>query len=129
MSDPITILVGGPLRDAAEPSHGVEPHRCAVCATERDLTLLPLDGAPQCICSTCFRAVMHRIGTPSHSGAVSTCTSTSDCPNPFGVVAVWPPQTVFRQDDHFIRACPHHLATALAAEVAERAATATETSR
>lgn len=122
MSDP--ILVGGPLRDAAEPSHGVEPHHCTVCATTGGLRPLPLDGPPRHICSACFPAVMHRIGPPSHPGAVNTCTSrTAACPNSFGVVAVWPSDTLLLPGTPSIRACSHHLAEAVAGLVADRANT------
>lgn len=140
MTDPVpTILVGGPLRDAAEPSHGVEPHRCTVCGTADGLRLLPYVGAPRRICRPCFDAVMHRIGVPSHPGAVLTCSArTAHGPNQFGhndrqvavaapVVAIWPTHTVLSIGTPSIRACSHHLDEAIAAEVLDRATTASET--
>lgn len=116
-------LVGGPHRDAADPTHGVQPHRCAVCGTGRDLIAMPLHGAPQQLCESCYRTVMHRIGPPSHPGTVHTCTGRG-CTNPYGITAIWP-----RNSQHYqgqsIRACPEHLADAIVAQAAEHAAAST----
>lgn len=114
-------LVGGPHRNAADPTHGVQPHRCAVCGTDRDLIQLPVHGAPQQLCEGCYRAVMHHIGPPSHPGSVNTCTGR-DCSNPYGVVAVWPRNSMHHHGQASIRTCPEHLAASITALAAERAA-------
>lgn len=116
-----TQLVGGPHRDAADPSHGVQRDQCAVCGTNRDLIQLPVHRAPQQLCEGCYRDVMHHIGPPSHPGSVNTCTGRG-CSNPFGVSAIWPRNSMHHQGQPSIRACPEHLAASIAALAAEHAA-------
>jgi hypothetical protein len=129
-------LVGGPHRDAADLTHGVRPHQCAVCGTDRDLivlpaigpphilTLMPLGPPPHCICPSCDRAVMHRIAAPSHPGSVVACSGRG-CTSPFSVVAIWPRNSQHYQGQLSIRACPQHLADAIVAQAAEHAAAST----
>lgn len=116
---PPPILVGGPLRDAADPTHGVQRDRCVVCATERDLTRTHLDGPAGVICHRHYDAAMCRLGSPRPT-SVRICTRCpSDDPARFGVTAVWP-LGAHQQGQPVIYACRRHLAESIAALVSDR---------
>lgn len=114
-----TQLVGGPLLDAADPAHGVQPDRCVVCATERDLTRTHLDGPASIVCLPHYDAAMRRLGSPRLT-SVRTCTRCpGDDPDRFGVTAAWPLGT-HQQGQAVIYACRRHLAESIAALVRDR---------
>lgn len=125
-------VVGGALRDAADPTHNVQPHRCLVCRGTDQLTLLSLSvrdlagtglhGAmPATCCVPHLEAALRRIGKPTPPGYANQCSGQHDGTDQtrFGVVAVWPRNTLHRPGAATIRACKHHLVTALIAVAAD----------
>lgn len=117
-----TQLVGGPLMDAADPTHQVQPDRCVVCSTAADLMRTHLDGPAGVICHRDYNAAM-RLSGPARVSAVLVCTRCGA----YGVVAVWPLRSMSHITEPAIRLCRPHLAEAVAALVAEHATTTQET--
>lgn len=109
-------LIGGPLLDAADPSHGVQPQACSVCGTVSGLQRISLPGPSGIICLPCLDAALKTLGPPTVS-SITTCSQphTGGDPLLYGVVAVWPVRTSHDASQPTIRACPVHLAEAIAA--------------
>lgn len=110
-------LVGGPLRDAANPADNVKPAACTICGTRDNIRriLTAVDGI---LCDRCFHTVMHLIGTPTVPGNAPMCSA----PHPadltqtaYGVTQQWPPHTYLSEGEPTIRACRAHLVQAIEA--------------
>lgn len=110
-------LIGGPLRDAANPADNVQAFACAVCGTSENVRrVLTVVGG--ILCDPCFRTVMHSIGTPTVPGNQPMCSAqhTADpMQTAYGVVQQWPPHTYLSEGELTIRACRAHLLEAMAA--------------
>lgn len=113
-------LIGGPLLDAADPSHGVQPQACAVCGTASGLQRTALPGPAGIVCRSCLDAALKTLGPPTVS-SINTCSRPHDGGDPllYGVVAVWPVRTFHDARQPAIRACPVHLAEAIATLTAQ----------
>ncbi|WP_146073753.1 hypothetical protein [Amycolatopsis sp. CA-126428] len=121
-------IVGGPARDAADPTHGVQPDACLVCDRTdlrqlHRLSLTPPDMAaaglpaarPAVVCLTHYAAAMRSVGTPTPTGGSPTCIACHHGdPGYFGPVAAFPLQPGSASRPIY-RACARHLAEAIVA--------------
>ncbi|MET7711011.1 hypothetical protein [Streptomyces sp. NPDC005407] len=110
-------LIGGLLLDAADPDDDVPAAVCAVCGTASNLRRNPLDGPAGITCLPCLDAALKSLGPPTID-TIGICSVQHIGPDPmqtrYGVVAEWPLNTVTDTRQPRIRACPIHLAEAIA---------------
>lgn len=107
-------LIGGPLLDAANPDHNVQPAACYVCGTQRGLNRNNLPGPHGVTCLPHLGEAMRRLGRPSSDG-LGLCTAPHNGYEPgsaYRVVEVWPLNTL---NGPTVKGCAVHLTESLAA--------------